>query len=198
MMPCAFKEIDYICSANLKPAEMEERKSVWKETLNYGLILGLITIVFSVLTYMLDATGKPWVIVPSLIISIVALYMLLRSYRDTFNHGYISYGRAVGAGMVISIYSAILGAAYIYILYGFIDPGLVDKQILEAEEKLIAKGMPEGSIDAALQMQAKFMKPWFMAISSIFSAAFFGLILSLLVSLFIKKEGNPLLDDEVK
>jgi len=177
---------------------MEERKSVWKETLNYGLILGLITIVFSVLTYMLDATGKPWVILPSLIISIVALYMLLRSYRDTFNHGYISYGKAVGAGVVISIYSAILGAIYIYILYGFIDPGLVDKQILEAEEKLIARGMPEGSIDATLEMQAKFMKPWFMAVSSIFTAAFFGLILSLLVSLFIKKEGNPLLDDEVK
>ncbi len=177
---------------------MEEKKSVWKETLNYGLIMGLVTIVFSVLTYMLDVTGKPWVIVPSLIISIVTLYLLLRSYRDTFNHGYISYGKAVGAGVVISIYSAILGAIYIYILYGFIDPGLVDKQILEAEEKLIARGMPEGSIDAALEMQAKFMKPWFMAISSIFTAAFFGLILSLLVSLFIKKEGNPLLDDEVK
>ena len=177
---------------------MEERKSVWKETLNYGLIMGLISIVFSVLTYMLDVTGKPWVILPSLIISIVALYMLLRSYRDTFNHGYISYGKAVGAGVVISIYSAILSAIYIYILYGFIDPGLVDKQILEAEEKLIARGMPEGSIDAALEMQAKFMKPWFMAVSSIFTAAFFGLILSLLVSLFIKKEGNPLLDEEVK
>lgn len=177
---------------------MEERKSVWKETLNYGLIMGLITIVVSVLAYMLDVIGKPWVILPSLIISIVALYMLLRSYRDTYNHGYISYGKAVGAGVVISIYSAILGAIYIYILYGFIDPGLVDKQILDAEEKLIARGMPEGSIDAALEMQAKFMKPWFMAVSSIFTAAFFGLILSLLVSLFIKKEGNPLLDDEVK
>jgi hypothetical protein len=177
---------------------MEERKSVWKETLNYGLILGLITIVVSVLAYMLDVTGKPWVIVPSLIISIGALYMLLRSYRDTFNHGYISYGKAVGAGVVINIYAAILGAIYIYVLYGFIDPGLVDKQILEAEEKLIARGMPEGSIDAALEMQAKFMKPWFMAVSSVFTAAFFGLILSLLVSLFIKKEGNPLLDDEVK
>lgn len=177
---------------------MEERKSVWKETLNYGLIMGLITIVFSVLTYMLDVTGKPWVILPSLIISIVALYMLLRSYRDTYNHGYISYGKAVGAGVVISIYSAILGAIYIYILYGFIDPGLVDKQILEAEEKMIARGMPEGAIDGALEMQAKFMKPWFVAISSIFTAAFFGLILSLIVSLFIKKEGNPLLDDEVK
>lgn len=177
---------------------MEERKSVWKETLNYGLIMGLITIVFSVLTYMLDVTGKPWVILPSLIISIVALYMLLRSYRDTYNHGYISYGKAVSAGVVISIYSAILGAIYIYILYGFIDPGLVDKQILEAEEKMIARGMPEGSIDAALEMQSKFVKPWLMAISSIFTAAFFGLILSLIVSLFIKKEGNPLLDDEVK
>lgn len=177
---------------------MEERKSVWKETLNYGLIMGLIGIVFSVLTYMLDVTGKPWIIIPSLIISVVALYLLLRSYRDTFNHGYITYGKAVGAGVVINIYAAILTAIYIYILYSIIDPGLVDKQILAAEEKMIAKGIPEGSMDAALQMQAKFMKPWFMAMSSIFTAAFFGLILSLIVSLFIKKEGNPLLDDEVK
>lgn len=178
--------------------EMEEKRSVWKETLNYGLILGLISIVFSVLTYMLDVTGKPWIIVPSLIISIVVLFLLLRSYRDTYNHGYISYGKALGAGVVINIYAAILTAIYIYILYGFIDPGLVDKQMLDAEEKLIARGMPEGSIDTALQMQAKFMKPWFMALSSVFSAAFFGFILSLIVSLFIKKEGNPLLEDEVK
>jgi len=177
---------------------MEERKSVWKETLNYGLIMGLVGIVFSVLTYMLDITGKSWIIVPSLIISVVVLYLLLRSYRDTYNHGYISYGKAVGAGVVINIYAALMTAVYIYILYGFIDPGLIDKQILEAEEKMIARGMPEGSIDAALAMQAKFVKPWIMAISSIFTAAFFGLILSLLVSLFIKKEGNPLLDDEVR
>jgi len=177
---------------------MEERKSVWKETLNYGLIMGLVGIVFSVLTYMLDITGKSWIIVPSLIISVVVLYLLLRSYRDTYNHGYISYGKAVGAGVVINIYAALMTAVYIYILYGFIDPGLIDKQILEAEEKMIARGMPEGSIDTALAMQAKFVKPWIMAISSIFTAAFFGLILSLLVSLFIKKEGNPLLDDEVR
>ncbi|HUW92422.1 MAG TPA: DUF4199 domain-containing protein [Bacteroidales bacterium] len=177
---------------------MEEKKSVWKETLQYGIILGLVSIVFSVLTYMLDVTGKPWVIVPSLIISIVVLYLLLRSYRDTYNHGFISYGKAVGAGVVMNIYAALLTAIYIYILFGFIDPGLVDKQMLEAEEKLIAKGIPEGSIDTALQMQAKFMKPWFMALSSVFSAAFFGLILSLIVSLFIKNEGNPLLDDEGK
>jgi hypothetical protein len=106
------------------------------------------------------------------------------------------YGRMSGKlGVELPDTSALIQN---FVLYGFIDPGLVDKQILEAEEKMIAKGIPEGSIETALQMQAKFMKPWFMAVSSIFSAAFFGLILSLLVSLFIKKEGNPLLDDEVK
>jgi hypothetical protein len=176
---------------------MEEKKSVWKETLKYGIIMGLISIVFSVLTYMFDATGKSWVILPSLAISVVVLYLLLRSYRDTLNNGYITYGRAVGAGVVMNVYAALITAVYIYFLFGFIDPGLIDKQMLDAEEKLIARGMPESSIDAGLQMQAKFMKPWFMAISSIFSAVFFGLILSLIVSLFIKKEGNPLLEEEV-
>jgi len=177
---------------------MEEKSSVWTEALKYGIILGLVSVVFAVITYVLDVTGKSWVIIPSLIISVIVLYLLLRSYRDTYNHGYITYGKAVGAGMVMNIYAAILTAVYIYILFGFIDPGLVDKQMLEAEDKLIAKGMPEGSIDSALLMQAKFMKPWIMSISSIFSSVFYGLILSLIVSLFIKKEGNPLLDEEVK
>ena len=175
---------------------MEENRSIWKETLKYGIILGLISIVFSVLTYMFDLTGKTWVIWPSLIITIVVLYLLLRSYRDTINNGYITYGKSVGAGVIMNLYSAILSAIYIYILFRFLDPGLVDKQLALAEDKLIARGVPEGSIDSALQIQAKFMKPWFASFMSIITSVFYGLILSLIVSIFVKKEGNPLLEEE--
>ncbi|MRR20512.1 DUF4199 domain-containing protein [bacterium] len=174
---------------------MEQKRSIWKETLNYGIIMGLITVGISLVTYMFDLTFKTWVIWPSLLVGVLVLYFLLRSYRDHYNNGYITYGKSVGAGVVIQVYSAIIAAIYIYVLYAFIDPGLVDKSLAFQEEKLIARGMPEAAIDQALAMQAKMMKPWFTALMSTLSSVFYGLILSLIVSLFIMKKGNPLLDE---
>ncbi len=174
---------------------MEAKKSIWKETLNYGIILGLIGVGFSVLTYMFDLTFKSWTILPSLLLSLVVLFFLLRSYRDHYNNGYISYGRSVGAGVIMNLYAAIITAIYVYVLYAFIDPGLMDKSLAFAEEKLIAKGLPEEAIDQALAMQAKMMKPWFTALMGIINSVFYGLILSLIVSLFVMKKGNPLLEE---
>jgi hypothetical protein len=174
---------------------MEQKRSIWKETLNYGIIYGLITVGLSLLAYMFDLTHKTWILWPSLLIGVLILFFLLRSYRDHYNNGYISYGKSVGAGVVISVYAALISAVYIYVLYAFIDPGLVEKSLVVAEEKMIAKGVPEAALDQALAMQAKMMKPWFTAMMGTISSVFYGLILSLIVSLFIMKKGNPLLDE---
>jgi len=174
---------------------MEEKRSVWKETLNYGIILGLISVGLSVLTYMFDLTFKTWITWPSLLISILVLYFLLRSYRDHYNNGYITYGKSVGAGVVINIYAAIITAIYVFVLYSFIDPGLVDKSLAVAEQRMIDRGIPDSAIEQAMQLQAKIMKPWFTSLMSTISSIFYGLIVSLIVSLFIMKKGNPLLDE---
>lgn len=174
---------------------MEKKRSIWKETLNYGIIYGLITVVFSVLTYMFDLTFKTWIIWPSMLLGIIVLFFLLRSYRDHYNGGYITYSKSVGAGVIISIYAAIITAIYIYVLYAFIDPGLMDKSIAMAEAKMAEKGLPEEAIEKAMEMQAKMMKPWFTSLMGIVNSVFYGLILSLIVSLFVMKKGNPLLDE---
>jgi hypothetical protein len=174
---------------------MEQKRSIWKETFNYGIILGLITVGLSVLTYMFDLMFKTWVIWPVLLIGVLVLFLLLRSYRDHYNNGYISYGRSVGAGVIIYIYAAVITAIFTYVLYAFIDPGLVDKSLAVAEERLINKGVPDAAIDKAMEMQAKMMKPWFTALMGIINSIFYGLVLSLIVSLFIMKKGNPLLDE---
>lgn len=175
---------------------MEENKSVWKETFNYGIILGLISIGFSVLTYMFDLMFKPWLVLPSLIISIAALFFLLRSYRDHYNNGIITFGRSLGAGVVMNIYAGLIAAIFVYVLYSFIDPGLIDKQMAFAEQKMIAKGVPESAIDGAMAIQAKFIKPWFTSLMTVVNSVFIGFLLSLIVSLFVMKKGNPLLDEE--
>lgn len=174
---------------------MEQKRSIWKEALNYGIILGLISVGLSLLTYMFDLTFKTWIIWPSLLISVLVLFFMLRSYRDHYNNGYITYGKSVGAGVVINVYSALIVAIYIYVLYAFIDPGLMEKSLAVAEEKMISKGIPESALDQALEMQAKMMKPWFTAMMTTITSIFYGFLLSLIVSLFIMKKGNPLLDE---
>jgi hypothetical protein len=58
----------------------------------------------------------------------------------------------------------------------------------------VKKGLPQASIDTAMAFTAKIMKPAVMSILSIFGSLFLGVIYTLLVSIFVKKEGNPLID----
>jgi hypothetical protein len=173
---------------------MEQEVNPWKSNLTNGLIMGLVGIVYSLLIYFLDLTFNKVQGYVFIVIQIGLLYFLLKSYRDNYRHGQISYGQSFGAGVILSIYYAILAALFTYVLYTIIDPGLVKKSLAYTEETLAKKGMPQAQIDAALAMSAKFMNPIATTIITFIGSIFWGAILSLVVSIFVKKEGNPLID----
>ncbi|HAM10403.1 MAG: hypothetical protein A2X04_10540 [Bacteroidetes bacterium GWF2_41_9] len=173
---------------------MEEKVNVWKANLTNGLILGLTGVVYSLVMYFLDLTFNQVQGYVFMVLQIALLYFLLKSYRDNFMHGQITYGQSVGAGVIIFLYSAIIGAIFTYILYTVIDSGLTDKQLAFLEEKMLEKGAPQEAVDVGMAIQRKIMKPEILAPFSILGSMFWGTILSLIVSIFIKKEGNPLVD----
>ena len=174
---------------------MEEKINPWKANLTNGLILGLIGITYSLILYFIDKSTDKNLGYVLIVIQIAVLFFLLKSYRDNLMHGQITFGQSVGAGVIISLYSAILASVFTYVLYTVIDPGLVAKQLALAEEGMRAKGnLTESQIDAGMQFTAKIMKPMVLAISGIFGGLLWGTIISLLLSIFIKKEGNPLVD----
>jgi hypothetical protein len=176
---------------------MEEKVNPWKANLTNGLILGLVGIVYSLLLYFLNQTVNKSLGYPLLIVLGVVLFYLVKSYRDNFKHGMLTYGEALGAGVITFFYYSLIMAVFTYILYAIIDPGLIDKSLALVEEMLQKKGMPQASIDTGLSMQKKFMTPAFMAPVSIIGNMFWGLLISLIVAAFVKKEGNPLLDTPV-
>jgi hypothetical protein len=113
--------------------------------------------------------------------------------------GMITYGQAFGAGVIICLYYAIIMAVFSYILYSFIDTGLINKLIAMNEEAGLKKGLTQEQIDLSMKVTRKIMTPTFLSIMSIVINMFFGTIMSLLVAIFVKKEGNPLIDpQEVK
>jgi hypothetical protein len=173
---------------------MEQKVNVWKANLTNGLILGLTGVVYSLVMYFLDLTFNPVQGYIFIAVQIGLLYYLLKTYRDNFMHGQITYGQSVGAGVIIFLYSAVIGAVFMYLLYTVIDSGLTEKQLAFLEEKILQKGAPQEAVDAAMGIQRKIMKPEIMAPFSILGSLFSGTIITLIVSIFIKKEGNPLID----
>ncbi len=173
---------------------MEEKVNVWKANFTNGLILALEGIVFSLVLYFFDLTLNKTVGYINIPIQLAILFFLLKSYRDNFLHGQITYGQSVGAGVVMFVYVAIIMAIFTYLLWAVIDPDLVKKSMAIAEDEMVKKGVPQGAMDAGMAFTAKIMKPEIMAAFSIVGTVFFGLIYSLMVSIFVRKEGNPLIE----
>jgi hypothetical protein len=174
---------------------MESQVNPWKSNLTNGLILALVGIVYSLVMYFLDLSLNKSQGYVFMLIQIFMLFFLLKSYRDNFKHGQITYGESVGAGVIICLYYSVIMAVFSYILYTVIDPGLVAKQLAISEEAMRARGgITEAQIEAGMKFTEKIMKPGIMVFTGIFFGMIFGTVLSLIVSIFVKKEGNPLID----
>jgi hypothetical protein len=174
---------------------MEQKVSVWKANLYNGVILGLAGIVFTLVLYFLDQTFNKSLGYIFLIIAVFLLYYFIKTYRDSYLNGVMSYGQSVGAGVVIFLYYSVISAIFTYLLYTVIDTDLTNKLLAFVEEEMLKTGkIPESSIDTVMSMQKKFLKPEIMAPFSIVNNMLFGTIISLIVSIFTRKEGNPLID----
>jgi hypothetical protein len=173
---------------------MEPNVNVWKANLNNGFILGLVGVVYSLIMYFLDLSFNKAQGYIFYLVQITVLFFLVKSYRDNLLHGQITFGQSFGASIIICFYYSIIIALFTYILYAVIDTELVNKQLAFTEEIMQQKGAPQASIDAGMKIQSKIMKPEILAPFSIIGNMLFGVVFSLLVSIFVRKEGNPLID----
>jgi hypothetical protein len=173
---------------------MAQTVNPWKANLTNGLILSLVGIIWSLALYFLDLTFNVTLGYIFLVIQIVALFLLIKSYRDNFLHGYMTYGQAIGTGVIIVLYCAIIMAIFTYILYAVIDPELTTKKLAFMEEMMLKRGAPEATIEPFMKLQEKWQKPGIQAPVSILGSVFGGTIMCLLIGIFVRKEGNPLID----
>lgn len=176
---------------------MENKVSPWKANLNAGVILALLGIIWTLALWFFDQTTNRSLGLIFLVVIIIGLFLGIRSYRDKYLNGFITYSQSLGAGVIIMVYYSIISAVFAYILYKFIDPNLTDKMLAITEEQLLERGMAEGMIEQSMNIQKKIMTPLVLSISSLVSGIFMGTIFSLIISLFTKREGNPLIDDGI-
>ncbi|MDX1286203.1 MAG: DUF4199 domain-containing protein [Draconibacterium sp.] len=173
---------------------MEQKPaSLMKSSLMTGIYLGVVLILVSVVLYVAGLSFANWAQYVSYPILIAGAIWAQVNFKKELG-GEMTYGQALGVGLMAIIFASVLSGIYTYILFAIIDPSLQEQALLVAEQKLVEQGrLSQEQIDAALGMQAKFMKPPIMAVMAVVGGAFIGLIISLITAIFTKK--NP--TDEV-
>jgi hypothetical protein len=168
--------------------EQENTPNLLKNTMTYGAILGIALLIFTLVLYMTGLMFVKSIGYISWIIIIVGTFLAIKNFR-TQQEGFITYGRALGVGFLTILFASVIVAFFTYVLYSFIDPGLVEKTVEMARNQMAEKNnLTESQIDAAISISKKLMSPGIMAILTIVSYAFFGIIISLIVAAFMKKE----------
>ena len=168
----------------------QKSENFLKSTMTSGAVLGLALILHSVVLYTFDATLVKGMNFIGWAIIVAGIVYGTKNFRDNFQNGIISYGRALGTGTIITVFAGFIQGFYMYIFVNYIDIEYFDRLIEQTVILYQEGGLTDEQIEASLEMSEIMRTPVALALSTIFVSAFLGFIISLLTSIFLKKEGD--------
>lgn len=168
---------------------MEEKATISQIGVKYGLITGLLLVVYNLALFMTglftnDKLG--WV---AYVILILMVYLAHTGFKKG-GDGYMTLGQGLSVGMLVVAIGGILNVLFSYTYMKFVDNTIIEQILEAARVKLEEKGLDDDQIDQALSMSAKMMTPEMMLIFGILGMLIIGFIIVLIVSLFTKQK-NP-------
>ena len=165
-----------------------------------GLIAGIIVsvLMLSSVNYLSHCEGNvDWntsmlIGYASMLIAFSLVFIGIRNYRDKYDGGGVSFGKAFKIGiMIVSIASTIYVAAWLIDYYFFI-PDFMDKYSAHMLDELKASGASQIEIDKQAKEMASFGKmfqnPFFNAMMTYAEILPVGLIVTLISSLILKRK----------
>ncbi|OJJ17875.1 hypothetical protein BKI52_28875 [marine bacterium AO1-C] len=140
----------------------------------------------------------------SMILSLLAVYLGIKHYRDKYNNGSISFKQGFTVGLSISTVAGMLFAFYVYFFYTKIDPEFMSKyqkHFIEKIEKSTASAQEKAKQIAELKKD--FANPlynnWAFQSFLMFATVFLiGVVVTLLSSGILKKQKAHNTDDAQK
>ncbi len=168
---------------------MEKSVSGSKAGMTYGVYLGLISVVFSLIIYLVGIVGEDYTSWISFAISIAFVCWVMINFRDKQNGGYMEYKQGVGLGFITFLVGGIISSIFTFILFKFIDPALIEHLIEKSLEEALRKNPEvEGNIEMVEKWIRMFVNPIVMAIMGVVMSAIGGIIISLILAAIFKKE----------
>jgi hypothetical protein len=154
----------------------------------YGGLLGIFTIIHSVIITLAGATYSAYNQVSAYLIPLIGLLFCLYAYRKEYLNNQMTYGQAFLMGLGIIIISGLISMVYTYIYISFIHPDFFKEAAVIAEEKLLERGIDAGMIETIMERTARLRTVKWLLISSLIFTVVYGAIVSLIAAAIMKKE----------
>ncbi|MGE5395349.1 MAG: DUF4199 domain-containing protein [Candidatus Saccharibacteria bacterium] len=181
---------------------MESQSEKMKLAMIYGIYIAVVTIIISLViwaTGLLETSGLMASMFIGLFNLTVLTFLLVyftKRYRDDLLEGSIRYGQAFVFGVMLVVFSSVIGALFSYILNKYIDPQYMHRvmtHLQDATYNMLAKsGLSEDQIE---QQMVKFEEkgipsPLETLTSTLESGLIGGAIISLISSAIVKKNSH--------
>ena len=195
------KFITFALQINLNLCLMETtKKSLFGSSLYYGLILGAILVVINLLYYILDVNMFNFGFAAvSLLISVAVVVLVLligiNSYRDKSLGGEISFGTCFFSGLIMGLIGFIISALYSFVFYKYFEPDLLAESFEKFVEMMENMGLPDEQLDEVIRRSVDKFNPEAQLRSQMISGGAIAVIMSLIVSAFVKKQSNVYEED---
>jgi len=165
---------------------MQETPSTARVALKWGLIAGVVSMIYSTALYMTSQFTNNALTWLALLISVTFIVLAMREFR-TLNGGFMTYGEGVGLGTLVATISGMLSATYSYFYMNFIDTTIMQQIMDQSRVKMEEQGMSDDQIEQALEVSQNFMSPGLTFLFGVLGSVFFGLILSLIIAAFMRR-----------
>ena len=171
---------------------MENVKASSKKIIiNYGILLGIVSVLLGVVMYVTNAYKDPnWIYsVIGFVVLIGVISYGIKAFK-TANNGYLILMDAIKIGLGIALIGGIIGAIWSFTLTNVIEPDYT-QQMLEVQREKMIEQYPDFSqeqIDQSMAIAEKFSAPFVSIALSIIASLFFGFIISLIAGLVMQKK----------
>ena len=172
----------YENSTNLNQPADASVKSV---AIRYGIITGIVSVIYSLILYMTELNNNTWLSLISTAILIVGI-VLAHNFYKAANNGFMSYGQGLGIGSLLSLIVGFFSAIFLFIYLKFIDSTVMEKMQEAQYVEMEKRGMSEEQIEQAIQLSQKMTSPELMVVWAILGSLVFGFFLSLIISAITK------------
>jgi hypothetical protein len=168
-----------------------------KTIVTFGLISGAISSVLMVVTMLYsDKIGmdRGYIVgYTAIVLSFLLVYFGIRSYRDEVAGGMITFTKAFGVGISITLISCVFYVVTWEILYFRFLPGFMDRWTAHVVDKLRASGASDATILAKTQEMKKYKEmydnPLMNAVMTFIEPFPVGLLITLLSAAVLRRKG---------
>jgi len=166
----------------------KKQDPIWNNSMNYGAIVGFTLVIYYVVLYLFGFNNNLFFNLIMLVILSGGIMIGTTTLRDNELDGSITFPKALKSGMLISLFSVIILAFFLYIIFAFISPNLIERSLSIQEVKLIEKGrLTVERIEQIIGFLKRAMNPLIASTLTIPIFLIFGFLISLLTSSILKK-----------